>query len=69
MLTETMHSAELCALNWFSTSGLLCNNDTTQHLFLNSSKDLVNFSVKVLGIHLDTKINWATHISEICKKF
>lgn len=27
MLTETMHGAELCALNWFFTNGLVCNND------------------------------------------
>lgn len=33
-LSDTMQSAQLCALNWYSTNGLFCNNDKTQQLFL-----------------------------------
>lgn len=32
-LTETLHGAELCPLNWFTTNGLLCNNDKTPKSF------------------------------------
>lgn len=61
-LTKTMNGAKLSALNYFSTNGLLCNNDKSQHLLLSLSREFKHFSVKILGIHLDTKLNWATHI-------
>lgn len=37
MLTETKHGAELCALNWFFTNGLVCNNDDKKNYHLISN--------------------------------
>ena len=60
-----MESAE----NWFSNNAFILNKQKTQHLIFSLREcDNEYSSVKLLGFHLDFKLNWNDHILQICKK-
>lgn len=56
------------AYNWFSCNKLLCNQEKTQQILLSLSHDQDLHSVKLLGFHIDNRLNWSIHIDNVCKK-
>lgn len=62
-----MDMAQRNAKNWFTTNKLVCNQEKTQHLLLSLSQKS-NESVKLLGIQIDTRLNWNEHIQGLSKK-
>ena len=56
---------------WFRANLLLLNNDKTQKIVF-SLRDLEHAntadSVKLLGVHLDPKLNWDVHINNVSAK-
>lgn len=68
-LQKSINSAEIDVLNWFSSNKLLCNKEKTQHITISLSKENQNkCSVKLLGIVLDSKLDWSIHINNLCAK-
>lgn len=67
-LQEEIDRAKNSALNWFSKNKLVCNQEKTQHIIFNLAQNNDTNSVKLLGIHLDSKLNWQAHINSICTK-
>ena len=58
---------------WFLHNKLTLNATKTVKLYFNLNHDYVSNnnnidSVKLLGIHMDAKLNWNRHTDEICKK-
>lgn len=56
------------AISWFSSNKLLCNQDKTQSILLSLANNHEAHSVKLLGINVDSKLNWSTHVESVCKK-
>lgn len=67
-LEENINHAYNSAQIWFSSNKLLCNNDKTQDLLLSMAGRSNYKSVKLLGFHLDSRLDWNDHIDGICKK-
>jgi hypothetical protein len=68
-LNQTIKTAKMNALNWFSVNKLLCNQVKTKNLIINLSSQHQDVeSVKLLGINLDSKLNWSIHTENLCKK-
>jgi hypothetical protein len=68
-LNQTIKTAEINALNWFSANKLLCNQEKTQNLIISLSSQYQEVeSVKLLGINLDSKLNWSIHTDNLCRK-
>jgi hypothetical protein len=63
LLSETISKAEKEALDWFALNELPCNLDKTQNILLSLSQCSVKSSAKLLGFVLDSKLNWADHIT------
>lgn len=55
-------------MNGFLANKLCCNPDKIQHITLGLSNSICTSSVKLLGFHIDSKLNWSLHISNVCKK-
>ena len=69
------------AINWFSSNKTIVNPDKFKSVILTKNKsddvptglsigtDIVSIekSVKLLGIHLDNRLNFNLHINTICK--
>lgn len=54
---------------WFSANKLKLNMDKTRDITFTASKVSCNVdNVKLLGIYLDTRLTWATHIDRLCSK-
>lgn len=57
------------AAMWFKSNGFMLNENKTQHMIF-SLRDLPLdhslTSVKFLGVHIDGKLTWETHIDYIC---
>lgn len=68
ILLESSQAAQSSACNWFASNGLLCNPDKTQKLIVSLSHDQQFHTVKLLGIHLDSNLDWKTHVNHLCKK-
>lgn len=64
------HAAKVTqeAQAWFSCNELSLNMSKTQSLKFNTTRDANVESLKLLGMHIDNKLNWKTHISELTKK-
>jgi hypothetical protein len=52
---------------WFAANNLIVNNDKTEDITF-SLCNIDNKSVKLLGIHLDTKLSWDVHTQNICTR-
>ena len=66
-------------LNWFASNGMVANPDKFQVIFLGTKEEKIvikigNFTisnsneVKLLGVTIDSKLNFFPHISDICRK-
>ncbi|KAG8332678.1 Xaa-Pro aminopeptidase 1 [Homalodisca vitripennis] len=68
-LLTKMKQAENEALKWFSSNKLLCNQEKTQNIILSLSNNTQDVqSAKLLGIHIDSKLNWSHHIYNLCSR-
>ena len=53
--------------SWFETNRLVVNYDKTEEIvFSLSKKD--NTNVKLLGIYLESRLNWETHTNNLCTR-
>lgn len=60
---------EALAQNWFTCNRLKLNHDKTQRLIISSNNSLCNGdNVKLLGIHIDDKLNWNAHTEHLVRK-
>ena len=80
-LIDTLESESNIVINWFTKNETIINPDKFQAIILDKKKsNLTNIpltvdnqtiqsvpSVKLLGIHLDDKLNFNLHISNICR--
>lgn len=67
-LETIMRNAQNLALNWFSSNKLFCNLDKTQQIILSLKHSNDLHTVKLLGFHIDSKLNWQAHIHSVSKK-
>lgn len=56
------------AENWFSFNKLKLNSDKTQELYFSTRHSVTGNSVKILGIVIDSRLSWQSHIEVLCKK-
>lgn len=68
VLQDMMQDGMKAALNWFLANTLLCNPDENQQIILGLSNEFEVQAVKILGIHVDSKLTWETHVNNICAK-
>jgi len=59
--------------SWYSSNKFLLNRDKTQCITFSLNNMLLNSinevnHVKLLGIHLDSRLSWETHIDTVCNK-
>ena len=80
-LIETLESESNIAIDWFTKNEMIINPDKFQAIILDKKKsNLTNIpltivnqtikslpSVELLGVHLDEKLNFNLHISNICR--
>ena len=81
-LVSILESESSCAINWFRDNSMIVNPDKFQailldkrnsdlHLNENITIDKENIkvvsNVKMLGVHIDSKLNFNLHIDIICK--
>ena len=80
-LIDTLESECNIAIDWFTKNEMIINPDKFQAIILDKKKsNLTNIpltvdnqtiksvpSVELLGIHLDDKLNFNLHISNICR--
>lgn len=68
-LNRTKEVAQYAAKEWFTCNKLSLNVDKTIHINF-SLKDIYSEAdtVKFLGIHIDKKLNWKSHINAVCNK-
>jgi len=65
--TEKMHTAVQQTSTWFRNNSLQVNENKTQTIIFTTCAEQVS-SVKVLGLHLDGRLNWSKHIEQLCKR-
>jgi hypothetical protein len=80
---ELVTKLELCGdiiTEWFASNGMQANPDKYQSIVFGNKADLPSSftikghnvkcieNVKLLGIHIDKRLTFNTHISDICKK-
>jgi len=58
------------AKRWFARNYLVVNNSKTESILFSLNNEILskNESVKLLGIHLDPKLNWDNHVNHLCSK-
>ena len=80
-LINVLKEESAVAMNWFSSNEMIVNPDKFKSIILTKNKsddiptgfsigtDIVSIekSVKLLGIHLDNRLNFNLHINTICK--
>jgi len=60
-----------CAKLWYRVNNLTINEEKTEFIYFSLKKtSLIDDckSVNLLGIHIDTKLSWDHHITNLCKK-
>lgn len=67
-LNDVIGSSNRDVLKWFHSNKLHCNNGKTQNLILSLKNEIPYNSVKLLGIHIDSKLCWKDQIDNVCKK-
>jgi len=69
-LTNKSNETVLQATQWFKDNGFLLNVNKTQKLLfsLKGCVDSVNGSVKFLGLHIDNKLSWDSHVLYVSSK-
>ena len=77
LVVQTLQAESKVAIEWFTHNDMLANPDKFQAIFLTSSDkefkiDHITLnsepSVKLLGVNLDTDLNYNIHVQQICKK-
>lgn len=54
---------------WFEANKLKVNHSKTEHLVFNLKASInENLHIKLLGIHIDRKLNWNVHTNSVCNK-
>ena len=81
-LVSILESESNCAINWFRDNSMIVNPDKFQAILLDKrnsdlhlnenikiDKENIKFvsNVKMLGVHIDSKLNFNLHIDIICK--
>ena len=81
-LVSILESESNCAINWFRDNSMIVNPDKFQAILLDKrnsdlhlnenikiDKENIKFvsNVKMLGVHIDSKLNFNLHIGIICK--
>ena len=60
------------SLTWLEGNKFYLNKSKTEVIHFHLRNELVDLntsnSVQLLGIHLDTKLNWSTHTEHLCRK-
>lgn len=67
-LAQITLQSEKRAYEWFAVNQLSCNLDKTQYITLSLKQEINLESVKLLGINIDSKLNWSVHIETVCNK-
>lgn len=79
LVVNILKSESRLAINWFTSNQMLANPQKFQAIFMNSLesdiaieidgiKILPEEHVKLLGVNLDSKLNFEYHIQQICRK-
>ena len=72
-LVSILESESSCAINWFRDNSMIVNPDKFQVILLDKRNsdwhlnEKVVSNVKMLGAHIDSKLNFNLHINIICK--
>ena len=80
LINELKEESEV-AINWFSSNEMIVNPEKLKSIILTKNKsddiptglsigtDIVSIekSLRLLGIHLDNRLNFNLHINNICK--
>lgn len=57
------------AQSWFSANNLLLNRQKTQKIIISSNNTVTTGnSVTLLGITIDDRLDWSSHVDVLCKK-
>lgn len=67
LLNADIKYTKIISSNWFLQNELGLNNDKTVDMTfsLNINNEAIS-STKFLGIHVDSKLSWDTHIRKLC---
>ena len=77
LVVQTLQAESQVAIEWFTHNDMLANPNKFQAIFLTSSDKELKIdditlnsepSVKLLGVNLDTNLNYNIHVQQICKK-
>ena len=81
-LVSILESESSCAINWFRYNSMIINSDKFQAILLDKTNSDIHLNknitfdkedikvvsnVKMLGVHIDSKLNFNLHIDIICK--
>jgi hypothetical protein len=55
------------AEDWFAVNNLSLNKNKTQHLEFTTRK-LESIEIKLLGLHLDSGLDWSAHVAALARK-
>lgn len=72
MSQEKLNGKVLLAMeraeDWFESNGLILNQNKTQHLLFTTSRKDENKNLKLLGLTIDNKLNWSSHITTLADR-
>lgn len=69
-LSQKENQALKIAFEWFEANSLIVNTQKTEKVVFSLNNLMLeeNTSAKLLGIYLDSKLNWCSHVDNLCKK-